>query len=97
MADFSCQSLTDGYFEYQGSDIQEVACNYSQFALEGGGGSSTIEYYMRGKDVDCGILTYRYWVSLNSPDINGSGYSGTKCGGSALTDIVINSIKIRNS
>jgi len=53
------------------------------------GGGATIYYVMRGKDVDCGSVTYRTWTVSGSPDTTGSQYVGTKCGGSALTDIVV--------
>jgi hypothetical protein len=48
-------------------------------------------YLMRGKDIDCGPTTYRYWVTT-SPDPTGSQYVGIKCGVSALQDIIIVSI-----
>lgn len=50
------------------------------------------EYFMRGKDVDCGPLTYRYWVSYGQADLSGARYDGTRCGVSPLEDIVILSI-----
>lgn len=47
------------------------------------------KYIMRGKDVDCGSVTYRVWVVQDEPDISGAQYSGPKCGASPFTDIVI--------
>ncbi len=56
----------------------------------GGGGPSLTTYYvMRGRDVDCGVITYRTWTVQNAPDTTGAQYVGTKCGASALTDIVV--------
>lgn len=46
-------------------------------------------YLMRGRDVDCGSVTYRFWTVTGSPDTTGSQYVGSKCGSSPLTDIVI--------
>lgn len=46
-------------------------------------------YYMRGRDADCGTLTYRYWSVSGSPDWTGSGYTGIKCGATPLADIVL--------
>lgn len=95
MVDFDSQYLIDGYLEYQSVTAVNIASQYLSSGLEGGG-SSTIIYYMRGKDVDCGILTYRYWTSLNAPDPNGLSYTGPKCGASPISDITIISIKISN-
>lgn len=49
----------------------------------------TTYYVMRGKDVDCGPITYRTWTVTGGPDTTGSQYSGPKCGGSPLEDIVV--------
>lgn len=53
-------------------------------------GVSSITYYlMRGRDVDCASLTYRSWVVTDSPDFSASQYSGTRCGVTALAEIII--------
>lgn len=51
-----------------------------------------LEYHMRGRDIDCGILTYRYWTTIGFPDINAANYVGPKCGPNPLADITITSI-----
>jgi len=49
-----------------------------------------INYFiMRGKDPDCGSPTYRFWTVTGTPDLTGASYSGTRCGATPLTDIVI--------
>jgi len=53
------------------------------------GVSSTTFYVMRGKDIDCGGITYRTWTVTDEPDLTGALYSGPKCGASPLQDIVI--------
>jgi hypothetical protein len=53
------------------------------------GAASTTYYYMRGKDVDCGTVTYRYWVVTQTPDPLGAQYVGSKCGGSVFADVVV--------
>lgn len=51
---------------------------------------STVVYYkMRARDPDCGSITYRSWVVTGSPDYTAASYSGTRCGGTALTDITV--------
>lgn len=50
---------------------------------------ATVYFIMRGKDVDCGPLTYRRWVTENAPDDTGVLYDGPKCGASPLEHIVI--------
>lgn len=65
----------------------------------GGGTSPTppittnvIQYYkMRGRDPDCGTLTYRTWVVTGGPDFAGALYTGARCGGSPLVDVVVES------
>lgn len=47
--------------------------------------TSTKHYLMQWKDVDCVTTTYRFWHVTESPDPTGIQYSGTKCGGSAIT------------
>lgn len=53
------------------------------------GTSLTTYYVMRGRDVDCGSLTYRTWTVQNAPDITGAQYAGPKCGASALAEIIV--------
>lgn len=48
-----------------------------------------VVYRMRGRDVDCATLTYRYWNSVGAPDFSASLYTGPKCGGSALVEVVV--------
>jgi hypothetical protein len=48
-----------------------------------------ITYRMRGRDVDCATLTYRYWYSVGAPDLSASLYTGPKCGVSALADVTV--------
>lgn len=45
-------------------------------------------YKMRGRDVDCGSLIYRYWTATGAPDYTGAQYAGAKCGASPLADII---------
>lgn len=45
-------------------------------------------YLMRAQDADC-PLTYRVWVVVDTPDFNAEQYTGTKCGISPLTNIII--------
>lgn len=53
------------------------------------GAATTTYYYMRGKDVDCGSLTYRFWVVTGAADATGALYVGSKCGASPFSDIVV--------
>jgi hypothetical protein len=48
-----------------------------------------ITYRMRGLDVDCATLTYRYWYAVGAPDYSASLYTGPKCGASALAAITV--------
>lgn len=49
-----------------------------------------ITYYaMRATDPDAPSLTYRTWIVYDTPDTNGSRYTGTKSGNSALTNITV--------
>jgi len=51
---------------------------------------SIVSYYkMRGKDVDCGPLTYRTWVVSGAPDPTGALYVGARCGVTPFTEVVI--------
>lgn len=43
---------------------------------------------MRWEDSDCGLTTYRTWIT-NSPDPTGIQYSGTKCGSTPISDAVV--------
>ena len=49
----------------------------------------TITYVMRGRDVDCGSLTYRTWSVLSAPDYTGASYVGARCGVTPLADVVV--------
>lgn len=70
----------------------------SVYSIPGSGTVASVTvYFMRGRDVDCGPVTYRTWTVLNTPDITGALYTGSKCGGSALTDIVVMSKWIQGS
>lgn len=47
-------------------------------------------YVMRGRDANCIPLTYREWVSLDTPDFAGAKYTGTFCGVSlSLTEVTV--------
>lgn len=55
------------------------------------GPATTTYFFMRARDPDCAPSppTYRYWVVTTVADANAAHYSGARCGGSALTDIVV--------
>ena len=56
------------------------------------GTSVTTYFLMRGNDPDCVTQpTYRYWIVTGSPDPTGAQYTGARCGGSPLTNIIIES------
>jgi hypothetical protein len=56
------------------------------------GTSVTTYFLMRGNDPNCVTQpTYRYWVVTGSPDPTGAQYTGARCGGSPLTNIIIES------
>ncbi len=46
-------------------------------------------YEMRGRDLDCPTLTYRYWRVSGSPDLTGLSYPGPKCGATPLSEITV--------
>jgi hypothetical protein len=51
---------------------------------------SPVPYYkMRGRDVDCGPITYRTWVVQDMPDPTETFYAGPRCGATPFADIVI--------
>jgi hypothetical protein len=50
---------------------------------------STTYYAMRAIDVDAAGVTYVTWVVQGTPDTNGKGYTGTKSGSSALSNITV--------
>jgi hypothetical protein len=52
--------------------------------------SLTTHFLMRARDPDCGSQpTYVYWAVVTTPDTTGAQYSGSRCGGSPLVDIVV--------
>jgi hypothetical protein len=54
--------------------------------------TNVVQYYkMRGRDPDCGTLTYRTWVVTGGPDFAGALYTGARCGVSPLIDVVVES------
>lgn len=53
-----------------------------------------LRYKMRGRDVDCPGLTYRYWVTVGLPDMTGTLYTGPKCGSSPLADVTVLDIEV---
>lgn len=55
----------------------------------GPGVGVTVTYVMRGRDVDCGSLTYRTWLVASAPDYTGASYVGAKCGGTPLADVIV--------
>jgi hypothetical protein len=67
---------------------QPIQC-YTTIPLPRQVSSQLITYRMRGRDVDCVTLTYRYWNSVGAPDLSASLYAGPKCGVSALADVVV--------
>lgn len=99
MTTFPTEDFIDGYFDKlidYNQTLQPVPSeSYVADKILSSGNEIITEYFMRGKDVDCGILTYRYWSSLNAPDPSAIQYSGTKCGASPLQDVIILSIKIK--
>ncbi len=46
-----------------------------------------VKYLMRGIDLDCGTLTYRYWVVSGTPDFAGALYGGDRCGATPLSNV----------
>lgn len=47
-------------------------------------------YKMRGRDTNCGTLTYRTWTSLDAADFTGANYDGAFCGGGlSLAEITV--------
>jgi len=62
---------------------------YSAIPLPRAVSAQLVTYRMRGRDVDCATLTYRYWNSVGAPDLSASLYTGPKCGVSALTEVVV--------
>lgn len=51
--------------------------------------TSTTYFVMRGRDIDCVGVVYRFWTVTNNPDTTGASYVGVKCGLSSLTDIIV--------
>ena len=46
-------------------------------------------FKMRGQDVDCGPLTYRTWIVTDAPDFIGTQYTGSRCGVTPFSNVVI--------
>lgn len=46
-------------------------------------------FVMRGRDVDCVGIVYRFWTVTSNPDTTGASYIGAKCGVSPLADIIV--------
>lgn len=85
-------SLSEGVVNtnYNDADINAVIdAEIASLCSLTGGVATTTFYIMRGKDVDCGSVTYRTWTVTSEPDTTGALYSGPKCGASALQDIII--------
>lgn len=92
---------SDGYVGYSynfqtiltSKEINSIAStqsiDYTEFSFPAPPPGTIIYYVMRGRDVDCGSVTYRTWTVTGSPDTTGSQYSGTKCGANPLEDIVV--------
>lgn len=58
--------------------------------VTGGGPSVTTYFLMRARDPDCvGQPAYVYWKVTGTPDSTGAQYSGSRCGGSPLVEIVV--------
>lgn len=51
--------------------------------------TTTTYFIMRGKDIDCVGVVYRFWTVTGSPDTDASEYAGVKCGATALQDIIV--------
>lgn len=49
----------------------------------------TTYYLNRWLDVDCDLVIYRTWVTQGTADSTGIHYSGTKCGGSSISNVVV--------
>lgn len=65
------------------------ASSYNQYNLNVSNPTNAVYYLMRGRDPDCGPLTFRYWVVFGSPDTTGAQYTGTRCGATPLSNITV--------
>lgn len=88
---FSAESLTDAQFAVNYGNIAPFIGSYWGCGNINGGpcGNNTVYYKMIARDPDCTSLSYVSWVVLNQPDVNGSLYTGPRCGTSSLQDIAI--------
>jgi len=51
---------------------------------------SNVYYFMRGQDVDClPSITYRFWTVSGIPATSDSAYSGSRCGVTPFTNIIV--------
>jgi hypothetical protein len=91
MSPFGAQALADGEFTFTPALVAKFNASFwGCGSLNGGPCGSIITYYkMIARDPDCISLTYVSWVVLDQPDVDGSMYTGVRCGTSALQDIAI--------
>lgn len=71
------------------SVVSTESVDYTTFSYPTPPPGTIIYYVMRGRDVDCGPITYRTWTVTGSPDTTGLQYSGPKCGANPLADITV--------
>lgn len=74
---------------YGGASGHLVSSTGSGISFGAAAAASITMYTMRGRDVDCGSLTYRTWTVSSVPDYTGASYVGTRCGATAFADVVI--------
>lgn len=87
MADYTATDTLASQNNLSGNQAQP-ASDSTSITVEGD--NLTVHYLMRANDLNCGTLTYRTWVTTNTPDLTGASYSGAYCGGSLnLSNIVI--------
>jgi len=88
---FSAESLIDDQFTLSyGNMVPFIGTFWGCSTINGEPCGNIATYYkMIARDPDCTSLSYVSWVVLNQPDIDGSMYTGPRCGTSSLQDIAI--------
>jgi len=82
-------NISESVFERDKGNTSPTGTLYPSNILPSPPIGSITYYVMRGKDPDCGPVTYRTWTVENAPDTTGAQYIGTKCGANPLEDIVV--------
>lgn len=96
-------SKADGYALPDGTQSYNLSANFSVINTEIAKSQTTqfidrtkenipdpgYYFVMRGKDIDCGSVTYRTWTVTGQPDTTAAFYTGPKCGANPLQDIVV--------